>query len=93
MFKLPLPLLVFIPLDVDATNVNVPHFICTASKIPTLIPPRSDRTWCARSGWTEIIARACLEGMGEFDDEETSVLEVSLKEDVSFFLFFEFCFY
>jgi len=35
------------------------------------------------SGWTEIIVRACLEGMGEFDDEETSGLEVWLKEDVS----------
>jgi hypothetical protein len=29
--------------------------------------------------------RACLEGMGDFDDEETTVLEVSLKEDGSYF--------
>jgi hypothetical protein len=29
--------------------------------------------------------RACLEGMGDFDDKETTVLEVSLKEDVSYF--------
>jgi len=28
------------------------------------------------SGWTEIIVRVCLEGMGGFDDEETSGLEV-----------------
>ena len=31
--------------------------------------------------------RARLEGMGEFDDEETSGLEVWLKEDVSYFFF------
>jgi len=86
MFKS--PLLVFIPPDVDATNVNAPHFIYTASTIPTLISPHPDRTWCARSGWTEIIARTCLEGMGEFDDKETSVLKVSLKEDVSYFFLF-----
>jgi len=28
------------------------------------------------SGWTEIIVRMCLEGMGEFDEEETSGLVV-----------------
>jgi len=27
------------------------------------------------SGWTEIIVRACLQGMGKFDEEETSGLE------------------
>lgn len=45
------------------------------------------------SGWTEIIVRAFLEGMGDFDDEETSGLEVRLKEDVSYLfssLFFFF---
>ena len=36
------------------------------------------------SGWTEIIVRAYLEGMGEFDDEETSGLEAWLKEEVSY---------
>jgi hypothetical protein len=36
--------------------------------------------------------RACLEGMGEFDDEETSGLEGWLKEDVRYFLdFLIFC--
>ena len=45
------------------------------------------------SGWTEIIVRACLEGMGEFDEEETSGLEGWLKEDVGYFFdFFIFCF-
>lgn len=34
-------------------------------------------------GWTEIILRACLEGMGEFD-VETSGLEGWLKEDVGY---------
>jgi len=37
-------------------------------------------------GWTEIIMRAYLEGMGEFDEEETSGLEGWLKEDVGYFL-------
>lgn len=32
------------------------------------------------SGWTEIIVRACLEGMGDIDEEES--LDVWLKEDV-----------
>ena len=52
-------------------------------------------TVCKVSGWTEIIVRAFLEGMGEFDDEETSGLEVWLKEDVSYLfssLFFFFFF-
>jgi hypothetical protein len=44
------------------------------------------------SGWTEIIVRACLEGMGEFDDEETSGLEGWLKEDVRYLLDFLFLF-
>jgi importin-5 len=33
-------------------------------------------------GWTEIIVRACLEGMGELDEEEGGGLEGWLKEDV-----------
>jgi len=36
-------------------------------------------------GWMEIIVRAYLEGMGEFDEEETSDLEGWLKEDVGYF--------
>jgi len=40
------------------------------------------------SGWTEIIVRACLEGMGEFDEDETSGLEGWLKEDVGYFIDF-----
>ena len=38
-------------------------------------------------GWTDIIVRACLEGMGEFDEDETEMsgLEIWLREDVSFF--------
>ena len=37
-------------------------------------------------GWTEIIVRACLEGMGEFDEEETEMsgLESWLREDVGY---------
>ena len=35
------------------------------------------------SGWTDVIVRACLEGMGELDDE-TGALEGWLREDVSF---------
>jgi importin-5 len=37
-------------------------------------------------GWTDIIVRACLEGMGEFDEDETDVsgLEGWLREDVGF---------
>ena len=40
-------------------------------------------------GWTDIIVRACLEGMGEFDEDETEMsgLESWLREDVSFFFF------
>ena len=36
-------------------------------------------------GWTDIIVRACLEGMGEFDEDETEIsgLEIWLREDVS----------
>jgi hypothetical protein len=36
-------------------------------------------------GWTDIIDRACLEGMGEFDEDETELsgLEIWLREDVS----------
>lgn len=34
-------LLICIPLDVDAININAPHLICTASAIPTLISPHS----------------------------------------------------
>jgi hypothetical protein len=36
-------------------------------------------------GWTDIIVRACLEGKGEFDEDETEMsgLEVWLREDVS----------
>ena len=36
-------------------------------------------------GWTDIIVRACLEGMGEFDEDETELsgLENWLREDVS----------
>ena len=37
------------------------------------------------SGWTEITMRACLEGMGKIDEEETSGLEGWLKEDVRYF--------
>lgn len=37
------------------------------------------------SGWTEVIVRACLEGMGEGEDEG---LEGWLKEDVRFSLSF-----
>lgn len=35
-------------------------------------------------GWTDIIVRACLEGMGEFDEDETEMsgLEIWLREDV-----------
>ena len=43
-------------------------------------------------GWTDVIVRACLEGMGEFDEDETEIeiggLEVWLREDVSNFLWF-----
>ena len=41
------------------------------------------------SGWTDIIVRACLEGMGEFDEDETEMsgLESWLREDVSNFFF------
>ena len=39
-------------------------------------------------GWMEIIVRAYLEAMGEFDEEETSGLEGWLKEDVGYFLDF-----
>ncbi len=31
-------------------------------------------------GWTDVIVRACLEGMGELDDD---TLDVWLREDVS----------
>jgi importin-5 len=36
-------------------------------------------------GWTDVIVRACLEGMGEDDEDETekSGLEIWLREDVS----------
>jgi hypothetical protein len=36
-------------------------------------------------GWTDIIVRACLEGMGEFDEDETEIggLEIWLREDVN----------
>ena len=39
-------------------------------------------------GWTDIIVRACLEGMGEFDEDETEIsgLEIWLREDVSVFV-------
>ena len=40
------------------------------------------------SGWTEIIVKACLQGMGEFVEEETSGLEGRLKEDVGYLLGF-----
>ena len=38
-------------------------------------------------GWTDIIIRACLEGMGEFYEDETEMsgLENWLREDVSRF--------
>ena len=41
-------------------------------------------------GWTDIIVRACLEGMGEFDEDETEMsgLEIWLREDVSNLLLF-----
>ena len=41
-------------------------------------------------GWTDIIVRACLEGMGEFDEDETEMsgLEIWLREDVSIFFGF-----
>ena len=45
-------------------------------------------------GWTDIIVRACLEGMGEFDEDETEMsgLENWLREDVSnFFLIRYIC--
>lgn len=45
------------------------------------------------SGWGEIIMRAYLEGMGKFDDEETSGLEMWLKEDVSYLFSFLFFFF
>jgi len=35
-------------------------------------------------GWTEVIVRACLEGMGELDEDETSGLEAWLREDVNY---------
>ena len=34
-------------------------------------------------GWTEVVVRACLEGMGEFDEDETQGLDAWLREDVS----------
>jgi importin-5 len=41
-------------------------------------------------GWTDVIVRACLEGMGEFDEDVTEIsgLEVWLREDVCNFLSF-----
>ena len=36
------------------------------------------------TGWTEIIVRACLEGMGEFEEEDT--LDAWLREDVGWSL-------
>lgn len=42
------------------------------------------------TGWTEIIVRACLEGMGEFEEDDN--LDTWLKEDVglsSFYTGFE----
>ena len=39
-------------------------------------------------GWTEVIVRACLEGMGELDEDETNGLEEWLREDVIFFFSF-----
>jgi importin-5 len=43
-------------------------------------------------GWTDVIVRACLEGMGEFDEDETELsgLEIWLQEDVSKFFFLDF---
>ncbi|KAF8952312.1 armadillo-type protein [Flammula alnicola] len=35
------------------------------------------------NGWTEVIVRACLEGMGEFDEDETTGLDAWLREDPS----------
>lgn len=37
------------------------------------------------NGWTEVVVRACLEGMGEFDEDETQGLDAWLREDVSIF--------
>ncbi|KAJ3506180.1 hypothetical protein NLJ89_g7010 [Agrocybe chaxingu] len=34
-------------------------------------------------GWTEVIVRACLEGMGEFEEDERDGLETWLREDPS----------
>ena len=43
-------------------------------------------------GWIQIIVRACLEGIEEFDEEETKIsgLEILLREDVSIFFLFVF---
>ena len=46
------------------------------------------------TGWTDIMVCACLEGMGEFDEDKTEMsgLEAWLREDVSnFFWFLYFC--
>jgi importin-5 len=34
------------------------------------------------TGWTDVTVRACLEGMGEFDEDETEIsgLEVWLRK-------------
>ena len=39
--NLKLSLSIYIPLDVDANNINAPHFIRTASSILALISPHS----------------------------------------------------
>ena len=38
-------------------------------------------------GWTDIIVRACLEGMGEFGEDETEMSGLAnwLRGDVSYF--------
>ena len=66
--------------DVDADAACVQHEELIKKRLMCL---SEDRPKAVRnvSGWTDIIVRACLEGMGEFD-EETSGLEVWLKEDV-----------
>lgn len=34
------------------------------------------------NGWVEVVVRACLEGMGEFDEDDAESLETWLKSDV-----------
>ncbi|KAF9472591.1 ARM repeat-containing protein [Pholiota conissans] len=71
--------------DVDADEERDERSTLRLSALEFMISLSEARPNMVRKvpGWTEVVVRACLEGMGELDEDETLGLEGWLNEDPS----------